>query len=127
MSENDPVPFEKTAVDSWSIKVWHEICRSCRNPTAKSAPPVAVVVQALVSAPSPRAAFRALRHMESHIVTPTRPPPPEETPMTVNVMDMTLARWGDGSFTLTGWGWLFGLILLGSFGTFIRDITRRHK
>lgn len=39
----------------------------------------------------------------------------------------TLARWGDGSFELTGAGVLVAMLVLGTFGTFVRELIGRRK
>ena len=41
--------------------------------------------------------------------------------------DLVLARWGDGSFQLAGWGLVGLVITFGTFGAFIRELFGRHR
>lgn len=43
---------------------------------------------------------------------------------TVSITSMVLARWGDGSFKLTGWGICWVFFALSAFGTFARDMGK---
>jgi hypothetical protein len=42
---------------------------------------------------------------------------------TINISNMVLARWGDGSFTLTGWGFVWAIFVATSFGSFVRELV----